>query len=498
MVYTAEVQFGEGKVISIETGKIAKQADGAVMVRSGGSVVLSTVTAEKVNRTDTDFFPLNVDYREKAYAAGKIPGGYFKREGRPTDKETLTARLIDRPLRPLFADGFRCSTHVVNFVLSHDQIHEPDLLSVLGSSAALMISDIPFHGPISPVRIGRIDGTLIAYPTCDELEQSDLNLTVVSSESAIVMVEGGAHGLPESIIIDALRFAFEQAQLLNACQRDLQAKAGKPKRAPEPVMPAKLHKDSIPVDGSEFFGSQEKRFLEAIQGVDKMEVSSRLGDLKKDLKLSFDLEDAESISTFGTLFKETEKRVARDLILTTKRRNDGRALDEIRQISIEIDLLPATHGSALFTRGQTQALATLTLGTTLDEQKIDDLEGETFKSFMLHYNFPPFSVGEVGFLRGPGRREIGHGTLAERAIQPILPNEDDFPYTVRDRVRYHGIQRFILNGIRLWSNTVPDGWRCSHQKPRRWHCNGLDHRSGPLCDPLRYFRFGRPSRRYGF
>ena len=431
MVYRAEVKFGEGKVISIETGKIAKQADGAVMVRSGGSIVLSTVTAEKKNRTDTDFFPLNVDYREKAYAAGKIPGGYFKREGRPTDKETLTARLIDRPIRPLFADGFRCSTHIVNLVLSHDQIHEPDLLAVLGSSASLMISDVPFLGPISPVRIGRIDGKLIAYPTCEELEKSDLNLTVVSSESAVVMVEGGACGLPETVIVDALRFAFDQAQILNKCQRDLQAQAGKPKRSIEALPVMELQKDNVRLDASAIFSETDERFLEAIQSPDKMEVSARLNELKEELKGNFDLEDVESQSTFSSLFKETEKRVARNLILTEKRRNDGRALDQVRPISIEVDLLPATHGSALFTRGQTQALVTLTLGTTLDEQKIDDLEGESFKSFMLHYNFPPFSVGEVGFLRGPGRREIGHGTLAERAILPVLPKEEDFPYTVR-------------------------------------------------------------------
>jgi polyribonucleotide nucleotidyltransferase len=431
MVYSAEVAFGDSKVISLETGKIAKQADGAVVVRSGGSVVLSTVTAEKKNRMDIDFFPLNVDYREKAYAAGKIPGGYFKREGRPTDKETLTARLIDRPIRPLFAEGFRCSTHIVNFVLSHDQVHEPDLLAVLGSSAVLMVSDIPFLGPISPVRVGRINGRLIAYPTCSELEASDLNLTVVSSETAIVMVEGGACGLPENNIIEALEFAFEQAQILNACQRDLQKKAGRDKRELEPIVLTELLKNGIPVDSRSFFSDRKDAFLEALQGVDKMQVAQKLSDLKESLKQNFDLDDPEHLATYNMLFKETEKKIARSLILDTGKRNDGRSLDQIREITSEIDLLPAAHGSALFTRGQTQALATLTLGTTLDEQKIDDLEGETFKSFMLHYNFPPFSVGEAGFLRGPGRREIGHGNLAERAILPVLPQEEDFPYTVR-------------------------------------------------------------------
>jgi polyribonucleotide nucleotidyltransferase len=431
MAYSAEAKFGDGKVVSIETGRVAKQADGSVLVRCGGSVVLSTAVGEKKNRTDIDFFPLNVDYREKAFAAGKIPGGYFKREGRPTDKETLTARLIDRPIRPLFEDGYKCSTHVVNFVLSHDQVHEPDVLAVLGSSAALMVSDIPFLGPISPVRVGRIDGKMIAYPTCDELESSDLNLTVVSSETAIVMVEGGANELSEDTIIEALQFAFEQAQVLNACQRELQKNAGKQKRIPEKPPEIELIRDGQPVDISAFFNELEPRFLDALQNSEKMVVSENLSQLKDELKEAFDLDDPAHQALFNTCFKETEKHVARNLILNERKRNDGRQTDQIREISSEIDLLPATHGSALFTRGQTQALATLTLGTTLDEQKIDDLEGESFKSFMLHYNFPPFCVGEAGFLRGPGRREIGHGNLAERAIIPVLPDEEAFPYTIR-------------------------------------------------------------------
>ncbi|MGB3974974.1 MAG: polyribonucleotide nucleotidyltransferase [bacterium] len=431
MVYSAEVILGDGKVISFETGKIAKQADGAVIVRFGDSIVLSTVVAEKQNRQDTDFFPLNVDYREKAYAAGKIPGGYFKREGRPTDKETLTGRLIDRPIRPLFPDGFRCSTHLVNFVLSHGQVHEPDILAVLGSATALMISDIPFLGPISPIRVGRINERLVAFPTYKELEVSDLNLTVVCSETAIVMVEGEACGLPEHVIIEALKFAFEQAQILNAFQKDFQEKVGKVKRALEPVVMAELMKDGLPVDTQAFFVGHEEAFRQAIQGTDKLDVARRLSELNTSLKAAFDMTGPEQEAAFNALFKEAEKKVARQLILKTGKRNDGRATNQIREITCEIDLLPATHGSALFTRGQTQALATLTLGTTLDEQKIDDLEGETFKSFMLHYNFPPFSVGEVGFLKGPGRREIGHGNLAERAILPILPREEDFPYTVR-------------------------------------------------------------------
>ncbi len=431
MVYSAEAVLGDGKVVSIETGKVAKQADGAVVVRCGGSIVLSTATAEKKNRVDIDFFPLNVDYREKAFAAGKIPGGYFKREGRPSDKETLTARLIDRPIRPLFEDWYRCSTHVVNFVLSHDQIHEPDVLAVLGSSSALMVSDIPFLGPVSPIRVGRVDGKLIAYPTCNELESSDLNLTVVSSETAIVMVEGSANELSEDAIIEALQFAFDQAQVLNACQRDLLEKVGKTKRMPEETEEVKLFRNGEPVDHEAFFVQQEPRIQAALQNSDKMLVSENLSSLKEELSGQFDLEDQAQQALFSACFKETEKRVARNLILNERRRNDGRQTDQVREISSEVDLLPATHGSALFTRGQTQALATLTLGTTLDEQKIDDLEGESFKSFMLHYNFPPFCVGEAGFLRGPGRREIGHGNLAERSIVPVLPDEDKFPYTIR-------------------------------------------------------------------
>ncbi|MBN1295163.1 polyribonucleotide nucleotidyltransferase, partial [bacterium] len=431
MFHKAEVEFGEGKIISIETGVIAKQADGAILARCGGTAVLSTVVGDHEARQDADFFPLTVDYREKAYAAGKIPGGYFKREGRPTDKETLTARLIDRPIRPLFAEGYLCSTHVVNLVLSHDQKNEPDLLAVLGSSAALMISDLPFLGPVSPVRIGRIDGELIANPTCKELEQSEMNLTVVASETAIVMVEGGSKGLPESVFIEALKFAFEKAQILNRMQRELQAAAGKAKR--EIVIPTIewIAADGSPVDPTPVFSQAEPRLLEALLHPDKKTVADNISAVKKELAAVFDLTDPARKAAFGKTFKETEKRVARGLILSRRQRNDGRATDEIRPIHCEVDLLAAPHGSALFTRGQTQTLATLTLGTTLDEQKIDDLEGEIYKSFMLHYNFPPFCVGETGFLRGPGRREIGHGALAERAIQPMLPPVDQFPYTIR-------------------------------------------------------------------
>ncbi|MCD4654787.1 polyribonucleotide nucleotidyltransferase [bacterium] len=431
MLHKAEIEFGKGKTISLETGKIARQAGGAVITRCGGTAVISTAVGAASPRTDIDFFPLTVDYREKAYAAGKIPGGYFKREGRPTDKETLTARLIDRPIRPLIAEGYQCPTHLVNIVLSHDQIHESDILAVLGASAALMLSDIPFLGPISPVRVGRLDGEMIANPTREELAKCDLTLTVVASETAVVMVEGGASGLQESVIIEALKFAFEKAQILNKLQRELQEKAGKTKRKVEIPIIQWLGSAGEPIDPDPVFKGVESDILKALLDPDKMTIYSNLDKIKTFLKEKFDLEDASRKGAFSSMFKATEKAVARGYILQERRRNDGRALDEVRQIDSEIDLLAATHGSALFTRGQTQALATLTLGTSLDKQKIDDLEGESYKSFMLHYNFPPFCVGETGFLRGPGRREVGHGTLAERSIQPILPKEEDFPYTIR-------------------------------------------------------------------
>jgi len=431
MLNIAEIEFGNGKIISIETGKIARQASGAVITKCGGTVVLSTAVGAASPRTDIDFFPLTVDYREKAYAAGKIPGGFFKREGRPTDRETLTARLIDRPVRPLFAEGYKCPTHLVNLVLSHDQVHDSDILAVLGSSAALMISDIPFLGPISPVRVGRVDGKLIANPTSEELKNCDLNLTVVASETAVVMVEGGADGLPESIIIEALKFAFEKAQILNKLQRELQEKAGKSKRQVEIPVIQWIDSNGDNIDPDPVFLDAEPQILKALLNTDKMTIASGLDEVKSSLKEKFDLDDATRSGAFSAKFKETEKNVARRHILKERKRNDGRALDEVRQITSEIDLLAATHGSALFTRGQTQALAILTLGTSLDEQKIDGIDGLSYKSFMLHYNFPPFCVGETGFLRGPGRREVGHGTLAERSILPVLPASDEFPYTVR-------------------------------------------------------------------
>ncbi len=426
----AEIEIGRNKII-VETNHIAKQAGGSVIVRCGETVVLTTATAAAKPREDVDFFPLMVDYRARSYAAGKFPGGYFKREGRPADKETLAARLIDRPIRPFFPDDFFCSTHIVNFILSYDQEHDPDLLAVFGASMALMLSDIPFMGPVSPVKIGRINEEFIVNPSAQEQAESDLNLTVVSSENAIVMVEGGGKEIPENVVVDALKLAFETAQPLNKLQKEFASQYGKPKR--EIVKPEVDWKDpqGNPIDAEKIIASYEDRMKSALQSADKATVYAAIDTLSAECAQHFDLSIPGVASAFHKAFSAMEKRVARKMILKDKLRNDGRKHDEIRKITSEVDLLPRTHGSALFTRGQTQALVSLTLGTSMDEQKIDDLEGETFKKFLLHYNFPPFSVGEAGFLRGPGRREIGHGALAERAILPIIPDSETFPYTIR-------------------------------------------------------------------
>jgi polyribonucleotide nucleotidyltransferase len=339
--------------------------------------------------------------------------------------------LIDRPIRPLFPKNFSSPVHIVSLVISHDQQHEPDILAVLGASCALMLSEIPFVGPISPIRIGRVNNEFVINPTMSEAMESDLNLTAVCSESSIVMVEGGGQEVPEEVIIKALRFALEQAQVLNRMQRDLAAKAGKPKHVVEETPIAFISPDGTALDIAEQLEKFRGRIKECIQSEDKLAVYSNLKNLKAEASTLFDLTDPLAYSAFSNRFAALEKDIARTLILSEHHRNDFRQFDEIRPISIEIDVLPCVHGSAVFTRGQTQALVTLTLGTSQDEQKIDDLEGETYKRFMLHYNFPPFAVGEVGFLRGPGRREVGHGALAEKALLPTIPVEEKFPYTVR-------------------------------------------------------------------
>jgi polyribonucleotide nucleotidyltransferase len=414
----------EGRVLSIEAGRVARQADGAVWVRYGDTVVLVTAVAARQPREGIDFFPLTVDYQERAYAAGKIPGSFFRREGRPHEKETLTSRLIDRPVRPLFPKGYRNDVQIIATVLSADQQNDPDVLAMLGASAALTISGIPFLGPMAGLRVGRAGGRFVMNPTYPQLDESDMDVVVAGTEGAVVMVEGAASELPEETVLDAILTGHQALRSLLDMQRELAAALGRPRPvfAP-PQADAAL---AAAVDAACRGPIRELAFV-----ADKDEQRARRQKLVEETLARFpDAADAQKAQIRG-LFDKVEKDEMRRLVLTEGRRADGRRATEVRAITCEAGLLPRTHGSALFTRGQTQALVTTTLGTKQDEQRLDDLEGDSTKRFMLHYNFPPFSVGEVRFMRGPGRREIGHGALAERAIQPALPREGTFPYTLR-------------------------------------------------------------------
>ncbi len=414
-----------GRTLSIETGELAKLSGGAVLVSYGETVILATAVAEESVR-DVPFVPLTVDYREKMYAGGRIPGGFFKREGRPTEKETITWRLIDRPVRPLFPEGYRHETQIISFVLSVDQENEPDILSIIGGSAALTISDIPFQGPLGAVRIGRINGNLLVNPTHEEQALSDFNLIVAGTEDSIVMVEGGGKEVSEEAVVDGLDLAHSVIREIVAMQLELQELVGVPKRDPVVV-------SSEPEDLEDVEAFLKGRMAEALLHTGKQERSAALQGLLEETINHFVGEEAEENRDreISSAFKIIEKREARRLIIEEGRRVDGRSLDTIRSISVKVGWLPRTHGSSLFSRGETQALVVSTLGTSIDEQRIDDLDGKSTKSFMLHYNFPPFCVGEASFLRGPGRREIGHGVLAERAMLPLLPSGDEFPYTIR-------------------------------------------------------------------
>jgi polyribonucleotide nucleotidyltransferase len=419
-----------GRTLTIETGEIAKQAGGAALVRYGDTVVLAAATAAKDDPSEADFFPLTVDYRERAYAAGKIPGGFFKREGRPGEKEILTSRIIDRPIRPLFPTGYRKETQVMCIVLSVDLQNDPDLVAVIASSAALMVSDIPFAGPIGAVRMGYINDALVVNPTYAQLEQSLLNMTVAGTREAIVMVEGGGHELPEGIMLSALEMAHQVIQPCIEAQLQLQRDVGKGKlQIAVPTIEEELRQQVIQL------GMTRLRSVLAI--AEKLERQEAMHALEHDIlqaligpDLSAEVATARHKS-IQTVLHDLESQEMRRQVLEEGRRADGRGLTDIRPISGCVSLLPRTHGSALFTRGETQAIVVATLGTQGDEQLVDDLEGKTSKNFMLHYNFPPFSVGEVGRLAGPGRREIGHGALAERAIRPVLPAHESFPYTLR-------------------------------------------------------------------
>ncbi|MBM3737516.1 MAG: polyribonucleotide nucleotidyltransferase [Acidobacteria bacterium] len=424
MVHSVTVDL-YGREITFETGKLAKQAGGSVVVKSGESHVLVTACANENPRPGAGFFPLTVDYREYTYAAGKFPGGFIKREGRPSEKEILTSRIIDRPIRPLFPEGFLCDTQIIAMVLSADPKNDPAPLAIAGTAAALAISDVPFHHALAGLRVGLVGGKLIANPTYDEQREAEFSIVVAGTESGIVMVEAGGRGVSEASVVKCIEFGHQCCKILIAGIRQLAEKAGKTKR--EFV--------AAPVN-EELYGQ--------IEALVRSDLTDAL-DTKKHAKLEsykrVDQQKARAIESVpeeqkaeaGGLFDRLKERIFRDEMLQKRHRPDGRAFDEIRQIDCEVGLLPRTHGSGLFTRGETQALVTTTLGTKEDAQRIEllDPSGETEKRFMLHYNFPPFSVGEVAFLRSPGRREIGHGALAERALSAVIPDEKSFPYTLR-------------------------------------------------------------------
>ncbi len=424
MVHVEEIEI-DGKKYSLETGRLAKQADGAVLVRLGETLVLVTAVGATEPSENLDFFPLTVDYREKAYSAGKIPGGFFKREGRPSENETLNSRFIDRSIRPLFADGYRNEVQVLVYVLSADKENDPDVLGITGASAALLISDIPFSDPIAGVRVGRVNGQFVVNPTYAELENSDLDLIISATQDSIVMVEGEAQEISENDMLAALEFGHEKIRQLLEMQRALVDKAGKPKRDYAPIAPPEgLEQRILELNG-------ESRLKEALGIADKKERKLALKKLTQELSESLAEEFEDCEKSVSNILHDLEKKIVRANIVQEGKRIDGRTPDDIREISCEVGILPRAHGSALFTRGQTQALATTTLGTKMDEQKMDELEGEFWKSYMLHYNFPPFCVGEIRPMRGTSRREIGHGNLAERAIKPAMPSDTVFPYTVR-------------------------------------------------------------------
>ena len=423
---TITVDLAGGKKISFETGKLAKQAHGSAVVRLGDNVVLATAVANADPREGIDFFPLTVDYREYTYAGGRIPGGFIKREGRPSEREILTSRQIDRPVRPLFPDGFRCETQVIAFVLSADTDNDPDVLGINGASAALTLSDIPFQGPIGAVRVGLVNGQFIVNPTYGEMRDSLLNIMVVGTADGIVMIESGAKEVKEETVVDAIEFGHTEVKKICAAINELRNKAGKPKRSVEPPQFDEAYynelKNRIGADLAERLDTQKHP---------KAESYTLAKELKKKLLEAIPEEDEEAREKLKHYYETLRERIFREQVIEKHRRPDGRAFDEVRPIWIEAGVLPRTHGSAIFTRGETQALVTTTLGTSDDMQRLEVFEGEAKKRFMLHYNFPPFSVGEVAFLRGAGRREIGHGALAERAVSAVLPTEEQWPYAMR-------------------------------------------------------------------
>ena len=422
-MYTFETTLG-GRSFVVETGKMAKQANGAVLVRYGETVVLVTATASAEPREGVDFFPLTVDYEEKMYAVGKIPGGFIKREGRPAESAILNSRLIDRPIRPLFPEGYRNDVQIVATVLSVEQDNAPEIAGMIGASCALSISDIPFLGPIAGVRVGRIDGEFVINPTVEQREKSDLNLTVAGSYDAVMMVEAGANELSEEVVLDAILFGHEEIKRLVKFQQEMMEKCGKEKHQPKLfTVPEEL------VNAIHEYTYD--KFDAAVRDADKLRRDEHVAEVKAEAKEHFlELYPEMDMEIDYVLYK-TLKGIVRHMITHEKIRPDGRGLEEVRPISCEVGILPRTHGSALFTRGQTQILNVTTLGALGDEQVIDGIGDDTSKRYIHHYNFPGYSVGEARPMRSPGRREIGHGALAERALVPVIPSVEEFPYTLR-------------------------------------------------------------------
>jgi polyribonucleotide nucleotidyltransferase len=420
------VKLGNKELI-VETGKVAKQADGSVVIRYGDTMLLVAAVSAKTPREGLDFFPLTVEYRENTFSAGRIPGNYFRREGRPSEKEVLTCRMIDRPVRPLFPDGYKHETQIVASVISADQDNDPDVVAITGASCALYLSDIPFHNPIGGVRVGLIDGKYLINPTYDERRDSQLNLVVAGTEEAICMVECEANEVEEKVMVEALMLAHREIKRLCLWQKELGKALNIEKR--EFTTPAL---DEALLSEIEQNWSDKLRAALDTTGKDKLSSYSQVDALKKEVIGSYPEDDAEKRQMAGKVFNHLKEKIFRDDMLMNKRRPDGRKFSEIRPISCEVGWLPRVHGSALFTRGETQAIVTTTLGTKMDEQYMDDIEkGEVKRRFMLHYNFPPYSVGETGRFGGTSRRETGHGNLARRAIMAVLPDESEFPYTLR-------------------------------------------------------------------
>jgi polyribonucleotide nucleotidyltransferase len=426
MKHEVTVELAGGKRLTFETGRMAKQASGAVLTTLGDTVVLATAVASPDPREGVDFFPLTVDYREYAYAGGRIPGGFIKREGRPSEREILTCRQIDRPIRPLFPEGFRNETQVIALVFSADKENDPDIIGINAAACALALSDIPFGGPVGAVRVGRVDGQFVINPTYAELRAGDMSITVVGTPDGIVMIESGAKQVSEDSIVDAIEFGHTEIKKICAGVTELVQKAGKPKREVKPVEFDQAYYDSMYAK----VGDRLKDALDTHKHP-KFESYALVKQIKDELKTALPADDSAAPAKLSKYYESLRENIFRDQVIKDRVRPDRRKFDEIRDISIEVGVLPRVHGSALFTRGETQALVTATLGTLDDTQRLESFEGEQRKRFMLHYNFPPFSVGEVGRMTGVGRREVGHGALAERAVAAVLPSEAESPYTVR-------------------------------------------------------------------